>query len=352
MFQHLDDPVGFQPDEQFRRGVTRRGRRLQLRRRAVASVTGLALTVGVAGVAGGLYVERRDAAIDRIDVETAPSLDGATNILLIGSDTRSPGSEGADEVAGSRADTILVVRVSLDGSVNVLGVPRDLRDPATGQEVNAYAGDPQTLVDTVHRVLGLPIDHYVEVDLDGFVSLVDGLGGLQIAVDVPLRDPDSGLDLQPSPCATLDGATALALVRARHVDGDPTGDFGRVARAQGVLAAAVAAIAEEGTDPVAIDRISRLLADHAIVDAGLSLARMAEIGRAIAAAGPAGVQTTALPVVVAEEPTGSNLVQLAPESTAVLQQFGATAAPLLPEPTGVPGAPPSLDDAITGLHPC
>ena len=86
MFEHLDDSQPFVPDDDFRRGVFRRGHQLRLRRRRAAAATGLAVTVAGLGVAGALYVDRRDAAIDRVVVQEQPSIDGATNILLVGND--------------------------------------------------------------------------------------------------------------------------------------------------------------------------------------------------------------------------------------------------------------------------
>lgn len=348
MFRHLDDPVPFRPDDRFRSGAMRRGRQMRRHRRLAGPFGGVALSLVLLGGAGALYVERRDAAIDRTEVMTADSTDGAINILVVGSDVRSGRFEDPD-VESARADNIVLVRLQPDGLVRVLPIPRDLVNPADGERINAQAGDPQALVDTISQVLGVPVDHYVQIGFEGFIAMVDEVGGLDVAVAVPLRDTNSGLLLEPSSCTTIDGVTALALVRARHVEGDPSGDFGRMARGQGVLAAAVAQLADEADDPAEIDRLSRILADHAVLDDGLSLARLVDLGRAVAAAGPEGVQAVGLPLLV-DPDAGS--VHLAPEAAAVLAQFGAPAGlNVTPPPAGA--APVRVPaDLSTQIGPC
>lgn len=339
MFERLDDPEPYRPSPALRDAVAARGRRLRRRRRVATGLAGVLVVAGLAGGGGALYVQRRDAAIDRIDVTTDPSVGSATNVLLVGTDDR-PGLDGV------RADTIVLVRVRADGGVDVLSVPRDLRVPADADSEGSggsggsgngprrlgstRARGPQAMIDAVRDLTGVPVDHYVELDMPGFVDLVDDLGGLRLAVDAPLRDRAAGLDLAPDACATLDGEEALALVRSRRLevgrDGryetDPTSDLGRATRAQAVATAAVAALAE-ADDPATLDRVSRTLADHASLDEGLDLPRLAELARAVAVAGPGGLRTATLPVV--DSGDGATL-ELAPEARSVLADLGAEEA--------------------------
>jgi LCP family protein required for cell wall assembly len=342
MFEHLDDPAGFDPDPQLHRAAVARGRRLRLTRRLTAAVGAVTVAALSVGIAGAFYVERRDAAIDRVDVATEPSLDGATNILLVGNDAR-PGLEGI------RPDTIVVLRIEPDGSLRLLSIPRDLIDPRTGQRISAALGSApdvasgrQALLDAIDGVTGIPIDHYVELDGEGLVDLVDELGGLRLFVDETMVDRRSGLNLLQLGCTTVDGETALALVRARNVEHgagspDPWGDLGRMARGQVVITAAVAQLAGLDPGPAELDRLSRILADHAVVDDELGLDQMVELGQA-AAGGPGVVASTITPVVANSD--GSALL-LAPEAPAVFQQFGA-------RPTPPSGDPASGDPAASG----
>lgn len=345
MYDHLDDPEPFRPSVAFRDGVVRRGRRLQRRRRLTTGAA--AALVGVVGLAaGGLaYVDRRDDAIERIDVVGEPSVDDAVNILVVGSDARPAGVD--PDVTGARSDTMAVVRLRPDGTVGVLSFPRDLLVPGTGQPLNAsfQAGGAQGLVDTIGSLTGLPIDHYVELDLAGLTALVDQAGGLRVAVDRPLRDLHSGLDLQPATCATLDGETTLALLRARHVEGDEYADLSRIARNHAVMAAVLAQLAQLGPDPRELDELAATLAEHARMDEGLSLGRIVEYGRVLAAAGPGSVDARMVPVVPA---TDQNRLVLAPEATAVFGSFGAATAT---DPGPVPTAP-ATPPGGTGIGPC
>jgi len=136
-------------------------------------------------------------------------LDGAVEVLVVGSD-RGLGGQG------QRADVLIVARFEADGSARLLSIPRDLVDERSEQRVNqAYEQGVQALIDTVTRITGIPLDHYLEIDAAGLTRLVDDLGGLRVSGGFDLRDELSGLDLAMSACFRLDGVTTLALLRAR-----------------------------------------------------------------------------------------------------------------------------------------
>jgi LCP family protein required for cell wall assembly len=311
MFERFDDPAAFRPDAEFRSGVHRRAGTLRRRRRVLtAGAASLAVVALVGGA--GLYVDRRDDAIDRIEVTTEPSTDGATNVLLIGTD--SPFAEEA------RADSIAVLRFD-DSGTRLLSIPRDLYDPVEEVRINGALRDgPQAMVDAVARATGIPIDHYVAIEPQGFADLVDAVGGLHIAVHRPLLDDATGLSLAPAECAVLDGETALALARARHIDA--AGDLGRVYRQQAMLGAALDQL---DADPATIDRLSRLLADHAVVDDGLDLDGLVGLGTRLATGPP--LRTEVLPVFPIVAPNNSSVLVLAQTAPDVLASYGATTTP-------------------------
>jgi len=100
-------------------------------------------------------------------------------------------------------------------------------------------------------LLGVPIDRYVQVDMDDFASIVDAVGGVDVEVETRLSDPKVNLFLEPGP-AHLDGVQALGFSRTR-VDSD----YGRAGRQQQVIIALVrkwldAVIAGDGDDPLAV----------------------------------------------------------------------------------------------------
>jgi LCP family protein required for cell wall assembly len=311
---HLDDPLGFTPDDQFRAAAQRDGRRRRTRRR-LALATGSVLTsmaVLVAALAGyGLW---RTSQIDRVDVEFAAppvSLDEPFNILLIGSDSRS-----ATVVGGSRADTAVVVRVvPAERRVVLMSLPRDLLvEPSTGGGAGVISesfarGGASELVRTVEGRLGIPLAAYAEIDFQGLIAMVDAAGGVPVAVSQGARDEPTGLRLEPTRCTVLDGSTTLALLRARHVEVEqPDGtflpelssDLGRQARQVAVLRILVPRLAGVVEGIGGLDRAARLAADHITLDGRLDLPTIVELAR-WATNGPAPtVDTLLLPLTAVQ----------------------------------------------------
>lgn len=156
---------------------------------------------------------------------------GPVNILFMGSDKRP------DEPA--RADTILLMRVNgQKKSISQLSIPRDtLVDiPGYGEEKinSAYAyGGPALMIQTVEQFTGVPINHYVQLDFDGFPEIVDAVGGVEINVPKTIDSQypveydwtDVHFDAGPQ---HMDGNRALVYVRVRYSDDD----FQRMGRQQ------------------------------------------------------------------------------------------------------------------------
>ena len=129
-------------------------------------------------------------------------------------------------------------------TASLLSLPRDLwvRSPARRKNrINAaFSKGPDVLINTIQDDFGIPIHHYVEVDFQGFKSLVDAIGGVSIWFDVPSRDTNTGLEVLDPGCVKLDGIQALAFARSRHfetfterqVARGPRRDLGRITRQQ------------------------------------------------------------------------------------------------------------------------
>lgn len=160
-----------------------------------------------------------------------------------------------------RTDTLMVVTVDWAAErAGLLSVPRDLWVTIPGHgpgRVNtadylgqADGGPAGALIkDTLAMNLGLRPDRFVRVDLQGFVSIVDMLGGLDLVVDCPVHDYFTDdrrlggretIDLEPG-VHHVDGATALRYARSRH----GSSDFARARRQQRVLRAVQAAVREQ-----------------------------------------------------------------------------------------------------------
>ncbi|HET6950626.1 MAG TPA: LCP family protein [Acidimicrobiales bacterium] len=357
MFEHLDDPHPPALGAGFRRDVVRRARRR--RRRRYAGGAGVAVAALVAG-AGGLYGRAawRLHDIERVDTAGTGAVPAGAPVtaLVVGLDS-GPGREGA------RTDTVLLAHIDPgQGTAALLSLPRDLivDDPGTGAPamLNAVVagGGLDALVRVVEDQIGVPVDHVVEVTMEGVASLVDAVGGIEVWVPASLRDRWSGLFLDEVGCVRLDGDDALALVRSRHLEVlDPSGgwtalpyaDIGRVANQQAVLVAALAGAAGDRTDPVAVDRLVAQVTEHVRVDPDLDLREMVDLARAALGLDPAAVSHATLPVVVHPDDENRLAVDMT-AAPAVIEAFVAgRPLPAGPLPAGPPPAAAGVPQAAT-----
>jgi len=156
------------------------------------------------------------------------------NLILVGVDVGDGEKEREREPL---ADTIMIIRINpKEKNGFLISIPRDTYVEISGfssQKINAaFAhGGINLLIKTVENFLNIPIHHYVVLDFQGFVKIVDELGGVDIYVDEPLHDELSGADFSVGE-HHMDGENALAYVRCRKTAG---GDIGRIQRQQKFL---------------------------------------------------------------------------------------------------------------------
>ena len=343
MFEHLDDPRPPVLGDRFRRETVARGRRRRRRRRlqGAAGVTVATLLVGV----GGLYgrVAWRADDIERVDVTSTGEVaaDAPLTVLLVGADTLAGETE--------YAETLLLARIDPAGTVALLSLPRDLMvgapDGSGPVVINAvYAtGGLDGLLTVIEGEIGIPVDHVVRVGFDGFVSLVDRVGGIEVSVDTPVRDRSSGLYIDDTGCVSLDGEQALAAARSRRVewlDGsgnwvhDPLSDLRRVSTQRQLLIAALAALGDESADPVTLDRHVTWALEHLVVDAGLGSDDLVRMVRSLTSVDPAAVSSASLPVV--PYPQDENRLAADPAASPATVEAFVTGRPL-------PGDPPASE---------
>ncbi len=147
---------------------------------------------------------------------------------------------GSDDGHGN-ADSILVAGLdSKTGEMGLVSVPRDTlvyRTWSNFPKLNAgISKGIETLKNEVSYTLGIPIDFYVHIGLDGFVAVVDQMGGIEYDVPQDMYHDDEGgfvINLKEG-YQLLDGRDTLELVRYR---GYATADIGRTETQQGVLKA-------------------------------------------------------------------------------------------------------------------
>ena len=193
-------------------------------------------------IATPVYALGQMAEVDQSGSSERPPRQPGTATLLVGTDARDPGPgyqpvPGDEDLTSVRADTIMLLYRPPTGRSVLVSLPRDSYVPIPGfgqDKLNAaYAyGGPALLAETVELVTGVRLDGYLEIGFDGFASLVNAVGGVEVCTDIALQDDFSGLDL-PVGCSTLDGTQALAYVRMRYAD--PRGDIGRAERQREVI---------------------------------------------------------------------------------------------------------------------
>lgn len=230
----------------------RRGRSAKARRRNLL-IAGL-LSAGVLVGTGVVWATPRQ--IGAVDAGvTEPKSRGAMNILLVGVDKRDDLTRKQQNQlklgreSGQRTDTMMVIHLSEDHTkITVVSLPRDTWTtiPGKGQhKINsAYQfGGPKLARQTVEQATGLQINRYIEVNVLGFIDVVDALGGVTVCTPVPINDPKTGLNLAAG-THELRGAQALGYARTRAT---ARSDLDRIDRQQQVVSALMDRALSAGT---------------------------------------------------------------------------------------------------------
>ncbi|MBB3086930.1 LCP family protein [Geodermatophilus sabuli] len=230
------------------------------------------------GLLDELFADRESATV--VDTPDPFGDEERVDVLLLGGD----GGEGRE---GVRTDTVIVASIATDtGQTTLFSLPRNLQDlpfPADSPLAEAYpdgfegSTESEGLLNAVYRngpaafpdilgrtddpgadflklgvgeALGLDIDYFVLVNLDGFSRLVDALGGITVNVNyyVPINgDPGTGElpddYIDPGPAQHMDGERALQFSRGRF----GLTDYDRMARQRCTISAII-----DAADPVTL----------------------------------------------------------------------------------------------------
>ncbi len=249
----------------------------------------VAAAVGGAFFASNTLLEKPTQSKQNDELLTAK--DKAT-IMIMGVDERD------DDVG--RSDTLMIA--SIDPKTNqasLLSVPRDTRVKIQGHgfdKVNAaYAyGKEKLSQDTVERLLGVNIDHYIIINTKSFKKIIDAIGGIDI--DVPKRmhyedpwDDDGGLiiDFHPG-MQHMDGAKAVTYVRYR----DEEGDLGRIRRQQDFVKACM----EKLVSPAIIPKLPAVIKEvMGSIETDLSFRQLLEFAGTLKESKDNGLKTDMVP---------------------------------------------------------
>jgi LCP family protein required for cell wall assembly len=373
--------------------------------RGLAAVVSLALLVGT-GYGWSVYRELDDRVVtsDVIDTSTAaPEPNQPFTALLTGLDSRTDAAgnplppellarlrAGVDE-GQLHTDTIILLHVPAgpDARAVAISIPRDsfvalagrrgthkinsaygravdeaadslAAQGLTGSDLDRRSRDAgrRALVATVQEFTGVPVDHYAEINLAGFVEMTDAVGGVPVCLKRPVREVRSGVDL-PAGRQTVRGADALAFVRQRRgLDG---GDLDRIARQQAFLAGMVSRTLSAGTlsDPAAVRRLVDAVTRHVVLDRGWNLDRLIAQFRRMSGgdirfvtipSGNPALQTPVDGIAVQVNPT--EVRAFARDTIAATDAAAAGLPTATPTPTPGPTSPqtvPPAAEADTGI---
>ena len=260
--------------------------RRKRRRRLVLKTLSVLLVIVLAW--GGFLVWDANTNIGRVSALSGASDTAGTTYLLAGSDSRADGAVQDGFEGSERADSIMLVNIAANGQAVAVSIPRDTyaEIPGVGwDKINAsYAyGGPQLLVETVEKLTGLTVDHFVQIGMGAVPDMVDAVGGVELCYDHDSNDEYSGLNWTAG-CHTVDGPTALQFSRMRYQD--PEGDIGRTKRQRQVISKVVSEAASPATliNPARTLRVERAGSKSFTVDEDSSIMTVASLVMALRSA--------------------------------------------------------------------
>ncbi|WP_010476700.1 LCP family protein, partial [Streptomyces somaliensis] len=307
----------------------RRGKEKTRTRKALVWTGGVTAFVLLATGAGAYYLyERLDGNLSTIDIAGAGGghgfkKDQAINILVIGTDKRTgQGNSGyGDKNSPGHADTTILLHVSKDRTnATALSIPRDLitdipecttkledgsekRIPAqSGVRFNTSLGqmdrNPGCTMATVHKMTGVPVDHFMMVDFNAVKTLSSAVGGVEVCVEQAVKDKKSGLDL-PAGTSTIEGEQALAFVRTRQAFGNKS-DLSRIQTQQQFMGSMFRKMKSSDTltSPSKLLDLADAATKALTVDDGIgSVKKLQELGMEIAKVDPKNITFATVPVL-------------------------------------------------------
>ncbi|WJH36766.1 LCP family protein [Paenibacillus aurantius] len=253
-----------------------------------------------------------------ISQEEPPKWEGKNrvNILLLGGDSR-----GKKNSEPPRSDSIMIASIDpVTKKATLFSILRDtyVKIPGYGSDkINAALayGGASLAMKTVSDFTGLPIQYYVYTDFQGFMALVDAIGGIDLDVEKDMKYSDAwdghefDINLKKG-YQHLDGKTALQYVRFRH---DATSDFTRTERQRKFLTA----VAEKMQTTSNILKFPKVLqAVDPYIDTNLPVSDMMKLASLGMEAKGQGIDSQQLPPMeLLEERTvgGASVISVKPD---------------------------------------
>ena len=256
---------------------------------AIALVIGLFVTTGRLPFASGAtwFTVTKVGEAHFSDEPTEPFF-----FLAVGNDGRT-----GDTVTRGDALHLIGVNPALHAAT-ILDIPRDTGAEIPGHgtdKINAAMNGGLALeAQTVGNLVGVQIPYAITTDFDGFIAMVDGIGGVDQTVAQDMNDPDgSGAVFTAGTSYHMDGDTALRFNRDRH--DMPRGDLDRSGNQGTFILSALAQLRKNNLGAAGTLQALATLGAHAKIE-GLGLADLYRLGRLALSIDPANVRNVVIPV--------------------------------------------------------
>lgn len=200
--------------------------------------------------------------------EEDATVEDSFTVLILGTDENEARAE-KDNLGGDdfRTDSMILATFDKNSDdVKLVNIPRDtlafIKTEGYFDKINHahMYGGPSASMDSVEKLLNVPVDYYVRINMAGVVDIVDSVGGIEFDVPFDMNEPnqhDNGrIELQAG-VQELDGEEALAVVRSRRVDSD----LGRGNRQMELVEAVLSKVKSSG-GLTKIDDLIKVVADN------------------------------------------------------------------------------------------
>ena len=223
---------------------------------------------------------------------------------------------------------------------------------------SAFDNGPNLLIQTIEQDLGIPINHYAEVNFDTFRDITNAVGGVKLYFPTPAKDTYSDLNVPAPGCYSLSGDQALAFVRARHYQYQVNGrwvfesesDLARIQRQQSLIKNMINKAEGEFTNPLALNGVIGGVTKNLTVDTGFSSGLMIKLAEDLRSVDAGAIPSMTLPNYPYTTAGGAEVLGLAQpqaaQAVAAFNRFGDT-PPHPAKPAAKPAATKPTVPAVT-----
>jgi LCP family protein required for cell wall assembly len=217
---------------------------------------------------------------------TSGQPDGLQFFLVVGNDSRDPNGVGL-------GDAIHVIAVNPQAkAASIIDIPRDTAVGGGGKVNSVLAqGGLGQFTQTISNFVGVPIKFSMTTNFAGFTDMMDEFGGIDVNVQQPMHDENSGADFDPGP-QKLNGPGALAFSRDRHSFAE--GDIKRTENQGYLIITALQNIQQRAVGAGGVLNLLGNVGRHVQME-NVSFQDLYRLGRLVLTIDPANIKNVVIP---------------------------------------------------------